>query len=100
MTKTSDNLKLDESEEVYEYLLVSVCPVALSKPGLGYRADENRIGARIRDWVVGQPELGFLYNILLNLVMLLMYYQQRYMLLPKFLVFYDLFVLMYIRLVS
>lgn len=61
ITKTSDNMKLDESEEVYEYLLVSICPVALSKPGLGYRADENRIGARIRDWVVGQPDIGFLF---------------------------------------
>lgn len=61
MTKTSDNMKLDESEEVYEYMLVSICPVGLSKAGLGYRADENRIGARIRDWVVGVPDLGFLF---------------------------------------
>lgn len=61
MTKTSDNMKIDESEEVYEYLLVSICPVALSKAGLGYRSDENRIGARIRDWVVGSPDLGFLF---------------------------------------
>ncbi len=61
MTKTSDNLKLDESEEVYEYLLVSICPVVLSKAGLGVREDENRIGARIRDWVVGVPDLGFLF---------------------------------------
>lgn len=61
MRKTSDNSKLDESEEVYEYLLCAICPVALSKPGLGYRADENRIGARIRDWVVGVPDTGFVY---------------------------------------
>lgn len=61
ISRTSDNLKLDESEEVYDYLLVSICPVSLSKPGLGYRADENRIGARIRDWVVGSPDLGFLF---------------------------------------
>ena len=60
-TKTSDNMKLDESEEVYEYLLVSICPVVLSKAGLGVREDENRIGARIRDWVVGVPDLGFLF---------------------------------------
>ena len=61
INRTSDNMKLDESEEVYEYLLISICPVALSKPGLGYRKDENRIGARIRDWVVGVPDLGFLF---------------------------------------
>ncbi len=61
MAKTSDNQKLDESEEVYEYLLCAICPVSLSKPALGYRADENRIGPRIRDWVVGAPESGFLF---------------------------------------
>lgn len=61
MTRTSDNNNLDESEEVYEYLLCAICPVALSKPGLGYREDENRIGARIRDWVVGVPDTGFLF---------------------------------------
>lgn len=61
MTKTSDNNKLDESEEVFEYLLCAVCPVQLSKPGLGYREDENRIGPRIRDWVVSVPDSGFLF---------------------------------------
>ena len=61
MTKTSDNRKLDESEEVYEYLLCSICPVSLSKPGLGYLEDENRIGPRIRDWVVGAPDTGFIF---------------------------------------
>lgn len=61
ITKTQDGLKLDESEEVYDYLLCAVCPVTLSKPGLGYREEENRIGARIRDWVVGAPDTGFLF---------------------------------------
>lgn len=61
MTKTSDNNKLDESEEVYEYLLCAICPVSLTKPGLGYRQDENRIGPRIRDWVVGAPDTGFVF---------------------------------------
>ena len=61
MTRTTDNNKLDESEEVYEYLLCAICPVSLSKPGLGYRADENRIGPRIRDWVVGAPDTGFVF---------------------------------------
>lgn len=61
MTKTSDNAKLDESEEVFEYILCAICPVALSKPGLGYRKDENRIGPRIRDWVVCPPDNGFVF---------------------------------------
>ncbi|MBO5146096.1 MAG: DUF4317 domain-containing protein [Lachnospiraceae bacterium] len=61
ITKTNDDLKLDESEEVFTYLLCAICPVNLSKPGLGYRADENRIGVRIQDWVVGVPDAGFLF---------------------------------------
>lgn len=61
IVKTSDNDKLDESEEVYEYLLCAICPVNLTKPGLGYREDENRIGPRIRDWVVGAPDTGFVF---------------------------------------
>lgn len=61
ITKTKDGLKLDESEEVYDYLLCAICPVTLSKPGLGYREEENRIGARIRDWVVGAPDTGFVF---------------------------------------
>lgn len=59
--KSSDGMDLDESEEVYEYLLCAICPVILSKPGLGYREDEGRIGSRIRDWIVGVPETGFLF---------------------------------------
>lgn len=61
ITKTTDNDKLDESEEVYEYLLCAICPVNLSKPGLGYLEDDNRIGPRIRDWVVGAPDTGFVF---------------------------------------
>lgn len=42
-------------------MLCAICPVTLSKPGLGYLEKEQRIGARIRDWVVGAPETGFLF---------------------------------------
>lgn len=61
MAKTSDNRTLDESEEVYEYLLGAVCPVTLSKAALGYIETENRIGPRMRDWVVGVPDAGFVF---------------------------------------
>lgn len=59
--RAEDHAKLDESEEVYSYLLCAICPVELSKPGLGYHEEENRFGPRTRDWVVGLPEIGFLY---------------------------------------
>ncbi len=61
MTRTRDNINVDESEEVYTYLLAAICPVSLSKPGLGYLESEQRIGPRVRDWVVGAPDTGFLF---------------------------------------
>ncbi|MGL4107451.1 DUF4317 domain-containing protein [Clostridium sp. LP20] len=61
MKKTSDNAKLDESEEVYEYVLCAICPVSLSSPGLRYFEEENKIKARIRDWVVEGPTNGFVF---------------------------------------
>ena len=61
ITKTKDNLKLDESEEVYEYVLCAICPVSLSEPGLRYYEDEHKIKARIRDWVVNPPPNGFVF---------------------------------------
>ena len=61
MTRTSDNDNLDESEEVYNYLICAICPVALSKPGLGYLEAEGRIGSRVRDWVVGAPDTAFVF---------------------------------------
>lgn len=59
--KTTDNTKLDESEEVYEYVLCALCPVSLSDPGLSYSEEENQIKARIRDWVVNVPTHGFVF---------------------------------------
>jgi hypothetical protein len=61
MTRTKDNNNLDESEEVYEYLICAICPVDLSKPGLGFLEDEHRIGPRVRDWVVGAVDTAFLF---------------------------------------
>lgn len=61
ITKTTDNNKLDESEEVYEYVLCAICPVELTKAGLGYHKEQNIIAPRIRDWVVSVPESGFLF---------------------------------------
>ena len=58
ITKTKDNAKLDESEEVYEYVLCAI--------GLRYYEDENRIKARDRDWVVEAPANGFIFPAFIN----------------------------------
>ncbi|MCR5144888.1 MAG: DUF4317 domain-containing protein [Lachnospiraceae bacterium] len=59
--KGTDELAMDESDETYEYLVVCINPVALSKAALGYLENENKIGARIRDWVVGVTDTAFVF---------------------------------------
>lgn len=60
--KASDETEMhDASEEIYEHILCSICPVNLSKAGLSYDVAENNIKDRIRDWVVSRPETGFLF---------------------------------------
>lgn len=53
----------DASDEVYEYLLCSICPVHLSQPGLHYNAETNTIETIIQDWVVDMPAKGFLFPV-------------------------------------
>lgn len=60
--KAQDGTELfDASEDTYEYLLCSICPVKLSKAGLCYNAEKNSIEDRVRDWIVEMPAAGFLF---------------------------------------
>ena len=59
--KTTDNLLLGESDEVFDYIVCAICPVNLSKPGLSFNEEQKKIAARERDWVVGATESGFLF---------------------------------------
>ena len=59
---TSDGIEMeDASENVYDYILCSICPVKLSKAGLGYNERTNVIEERLRDWIVDGPTKGFLF---------------------------------------
>ncbi len=60
--RATDGMEMeDASDEIYEYILTCICPVELSKPGLSYNAAENTFRNRVRDWVVGLPDTGFLF---------------------------------------
>lgn len=60
--KSSDNLEMfDASDEVYEHILCSICPVKLSKAGLSYDTEEDCFRNRSRDWIVELPDRGFLF---------------------------------------
>ena len=60
--KTTDGLTMDDaSDTVFDYILCCICPVNLSKPGLSYDAQANEFHNRVRDWIVEQPDTGFLF---------------------------------------
>lgn len=62
--KSTDGLEMfDASDDVYEFLLCSICPVNLSKPGLCYNSEHNSIEDRTRDWIVEPPAKGFLFPV-------------------------------------
>ena len=59
---TSDGIEMeDASDKIYDYILCSICPVKLSKAGLGYNESKNVIEDRYRDWIVEGPTKGFLF---------------------------------------
>ena len=57
----TDGTDLDESEEIYRYMIGCLCPVGLSAAGLSYAPDLADIQERTRDWTVSMPTQGFLY---------------------------------------
>lgn len=60
--KTADNLEVEDgSEEVFSYLLCSICHVKLSKAGLGYDEDTNAFHDQKQFHMVDVPEIGFLF---------------------------------------
>ena len=62
--KSTDGTEMfDASDEVFEYVLCSICPVHLSKEGLCYNPETNPVENRIRDWIVEPPVKGFLFPV-------------------------------------
>lgn len=59
---TTDNIEMeDASEEVYSYILCSICHVNLSKPGLGYDEEDNNFHDKKQNHMVDVPDVGFLF---------------------------------------
>ena len=58
----TDGVELDDaSEEIYSYILSSICPMKLTKPGLGFDDDLGEIHTLKQLFAVELPENGFLY---------------------------------------
>ena len=56
-----DHTDPDQSTQVFQYVMCCVCPVKRTKPALSYFVAENEFHSRETEWVVGAPELGFLF---------------------------------------
>ena len=56
-----DGEKAEESENVFNYCLCSVCPVKETKPALGFFANESAFRQLGIDRVLGAPEIGFMF---------------------------------------
>lgn len=60
--RTQDAQRVSEmSDEVFRYILCAVCPVKLSRADLAYSAGDNLFHPEEPNWVVGAPEVGFLF---------------------------------------
>ena len=46
---------------MFSYLVCSICPVKLSKSGLSFHCQEQEFHNSKTEWIVGNPELGFLF---------------------------------------
>ncbi len=51
----------ERSESVFHYVLCALCPVKQAKPALRYVPAQSQFHSREDDWVVGAPEMGFLF---------------------------------------
>ena len=49
------------SDQVFSYIVCSICPVKLSKSGLSFHVQDQEFHNSKTDWIVSAPELGFLF---------------------------------------
>ena len=60
--RAKDGEEFDEgSNEVYHYILCSICPVKATKAALTFQTNENTFRNLSPDWIISPPELGFLF---------------------------------------
>lgn len=58
---TKDDVKLEDTDTVFSYLLCAVCPVNMTKPALSYAVQEQQFKNIKTDWIISNPELGFMF---------------------------------------
>lgn len=57
----ADGSRQEDSVNTFSYIVCSICPVKLTRSGLGFVAHESRFCQRAGDSVIAPPELGFMF---------------------------------------
>jgi hypothetical protein len=58
----SDGTQMDDaSDEIFNYIICSICPVKLTKPGLCFNSETQTFSNSTGEWVVEMPDLGFMF---------------------------------------
>lgn len=58
---SKDNIKLEDMDNIFTYILCAVCPVKQTKPALSYAVNEQQFRNIKTDWIISNPELGFMF---------------------------------------
>ena len=59
--KASDGTVLEDSENVYRFIICCICPVDLSGEGLVYSKEDTSFKAMEKKWTIQSPVNGFLF---------------------------------------
>lgn len=58
---SKDDIKLEDTDNIFSYIICCVCPVKMTKPALTYYVNENEFRNINPDWIISPPELGFMF---------------------------------------
>ncbi len=58
---SKDEAMLEDSSDVFSYLVCCVCPVKLRKSALTYSANESSFHNLTADMIINNPEIGFMF---------------------------------------
>lgn len=58
---TKDDIKLEDTDNIFKYILCAICPVNMTKPALSYEVNEQQFKNIKTDWAISNPELGFMF---------------------------------------
>lgn len=58
---SKDDVKLEDTDNIFTYILCAICPIKQTKPALSYYVNEQQFKNIKTDWIISNPELGFMF---------------------------------------